>query len=104
MIHLEDLLIAQQKDDDKNPRKAKVTRKFIIIEGIYTNTGEIVPIDKVIELKYKYKVRIFMDESNSFGVLGACGKGVTEHFEVILASLSYVLINNGIRWMHRILI
>jgi serine palmitoyltransferase len=31
-------------------------------------------------LKYKYKVRLFIDESVSFGVLGANGRGVTEHF------------------------
>lgn len=33
-----------------------------------------------IELKYKYKVRIFLEESVSFGVLGEFGKGVTEHY------------------------
>jgi hypothetical protein len=35
-----------------------------------------------IELKYKYKVRIILEESMSFGVLGATGKGVTEHFNI----------------------
>ena len=34
------------------------------------------------ELKYKYKVRIFIDESASFGVLGHTGRGLTEHFNV----------------------
>jgi len=87
MDHLETLLKEQKVEDLKNPRKANVTRKFIIIEGIYTNTGEMVPIDKVIELKYKYKIRIFMDESNSFAVLGESGKGVTEHFKVILKKI-----------------
>ena len=35
-----------------------------------------------VELKHKYKVRIFMDESVSFGTLGATGHGVTEHLNV----------------------
>lgn len=35
-----------------------------------------------VKLKYRYKVRIFLEESMSFGVLGEHGKGVTEHFGV----------------------
>lgn len=35
-----------------------------------------------VKLKYKYKVRIFLEESMSFGVLGEHGRGVTEHFGV----------------------
>ena len=35
-----------------------------------------------VELKEKYKVRIFMDESMSFGTVGDTGKGVTEYFNI----------------------
>ena len=35
-----------------------------------------------IELKYKYKVRLILEESMSFGVLGATGRGATEHFNI----------------------
>ena len=35
-----------------------------------------------VKMKYKYKVRIFLEESLSFGVLGEHGRGVTEHFGV----------------------
>jgi len=80
MEHLESLLLAQQKVDALNPRKAKVVRKFIVVEGIYTNSGCVVPIDVILRLKFTYKVRVFLDESNSFGVLGKHGRGVTEHF------------------------
>ena len=34
------------------------------------------------ELRKLYKLRIFIDESNSFGVLGVTGKGVTEYYDV----------------------
>ena len=36
----------------------------------------------MVELKYQYKYRIFMDESISFGTLGETGRGVTEYFNV----------------------
>jgi len=39
-----------------------------------------------VELKHQYKVRIFMDESVSFGTLGATGHGVTEHLSVPVCS------------------
>ncbi|KRX92480.1 Serine palmitoyltransferase 1 [Trichinella pseudospiralis] len=65
-----------------NPRKARVTRRFIVVEGIYLYYGDICPLVDLLKLKWKYKVRLFIDESISFGVLGAGGRGVTEHFGV----------------------
>ena len=46
------------------------------------NSGQIAPLDEIIKLKEKYRFRILLDESNSFGVLGRFGKGLTEYYEV----------------------
>nr|CAB3266548.1 serine palmitoyltransferase 1 [Phallusia mammillata] len=99
---LEDKLKAQEKLDKKNPKKASVTRKFIVVEGIYMNTGQLCDLPKLVELKYKYKVRLFVDESLSFGVLGDNGRGVTEHFDIpidkvdlVVGSLEYSLASVG---------
>lgn len=51
MDHLESLLLAQDVEDKKNPKAAKVTRKFIVAEGIYMNTGQICPLPRLIEFK-----------------------------------------------------
>lgn len=45
-----------------------------------------ISIGHQVKLKYKYKVRIFLEESMSFGVLGEHGRGVTEHFGVNVSS------------------
>jgi hypothetical protein len=66
----------------QNPRKARITRRFLVVEGLYINYGDICPLKKLVELKYKYKVRLFVEESMSFGVLGETGRGVSEHFGV----------------------
>lgn len=58
------------------------TRRFLVVEGIYMNTGEICPLPELIELRKKYKLRIFIDETISFGTLGKTGRGVTEYFDV----------------------
>uniref|UniRef100_A0AAY4B4W4 Serine palmitoyltransferase 1 n=1 Tax=Denticeps clupeoides TaxID=299321 RepID=A0AAY4B4W4_9TELE len=82
MEDLERLLKEQEVEDQKNPRKARVTRRFIVVEGLYINTADVCPLPELVNLKYKYKVRIFLEESMSFGVLGEHGRGVTEHFDV----------------------
>lgn len=79
---LEKLLSEQAEVDKKNPKKAVKTRRFLIVEGIYMNTGDICPLPELVKLCREYKLRIFVDESISFGVLGNNGRGVTEHFGV----------------------
>lgn len=46
------------------------------------NTGNICNLPKLIDIRIKYKIRIFIDESISFGVLGKKGRGITEHFNI----------------------
>ncbi|XP_015776799.1 PREDICTED: serine palmitoyltransferase 1-like [Acropora digitifera] len=93
MEDLERLLLEQKEKDEKNPKKASVTRRFLIVEGIYVNYGDIAPLPKLMELKYEYKVRIFIDESASFGVLGHTGRGLTEHFNVPIKEVDLVSVS-----------
>ena len=79
---LERLLAEQDILDKKNPKKARTIRRFLIIEGLYVNYGDMCPLPRMLELKYKYRYRIFMDESVSFGTIGHSGRGVTEYFNV----------------------
>lgn len=82
IAHLEKLLAEQEVLDKKNPKKASTIRRFLIIEGIYVNFGDICPLQRMVELKYKHKYRIFLDESVSFGTIGHTGRGVTEYLNV----------------------
>ncbi|XP_028660710.2 serine palmitoyltransferase 1 [Erpetoichthys calabaricus] len=93
MEDLERILKQQELEDQKNPRKARVTRRFIVVEGLYMNTGAICPLPELVKLKYKYKVRIFLEESLSFGVLGQHGRGVTEHFGVNIDDIDLISAN-----------
>ncbi|CDI97595.2 serine palmitoyltransferase subunit [Echinococcus multilocularis] len=80
--HLEELLIAQEAEDSNDLSRASQTRRFLVVEGLYLDYGDICPLPQLVDLKYKYKVRIILDESISFGVLGKAGRGVTEHFGI----------------------
>ncbi|XP_063727642.1 serine palmitoyltransferase 1-like [Symsagittifera roscoffensis] len=90
MGDLERLLKEQAAEDKRDPKKAKVTRSFMIVEGLYLNQGTICPLPKLIDLKYAYKVRLFIDETYSFATLGATGKGVTEHFNCDVTDVDWI--------------
>lgn len=53
------------------------------------NTGDICSLPEIVELKSKYKVRLFVDESISFGTLGHHGKGVTEYYGIPVTCYKY---------------
>ncbi|CAD5212078.1 unnamed protein product [Bursaphelenchus okinawaensis] len=75
MDDLERLLKEQKVKDEKNPKASQEIRKFIVVEGLYAKTADLCPLPRIMELKWRYKVRVFMDESLSFGVLGSRGRG-----------------------------
>lgn len=102
MRDLEKKLIEQQKADLKNPKKAAKTRRFLIAEGIYMNTGEMCPLRELVELRAKYKLRLFLDESISFGTMGKHGHGLLEllcvdkkEVDLISASLEHAVESIG---------
>lgn len=100
MADLERVLRAVDVLERKERRP--LTRRWIIVEGIYANYGDIAPLDAIYQLKEKYKWRLMVEESFSFGVLGATGRGACQHFglqpsqvEVICASTSTALASIG---------
>jgi len=60
----------------------KPRRKFLITEAIFGSNGNLAPVGKLAELRLKYRCRFILDESHSFGTLGATGRGATEHFGI----------------------
>lgn len=91
MEDLERLLVEQHAIDMKNKKKAARTRRFLVVEGIYIKTGKICPLPELISLRKKHKLRIFIDESISFGTLGSSGRGVTEHFNVPMIEVDLIM-------------
>jgi len=59
-------------------RKSSDQRRFIVVEGLYKNSGTIVPLAELVALKHEYFYRLIIDESFSFGTLGDTGRGVIE--------------------------
>ncbi|KIJ64715.1 hypothetical protein HYDPIDRAFT_111301 [Hydnomerulius pinastri MD-312] len=93
---LEDVLISVEKDRKK--RRGPLTRRFIVTEGIFERDGEMVDLPKLIELKYKYKYRLILDESISFGSVGRTGRGLTELYNVPASQIDMLVgsVANGL--------
>ncbi|GAA5917275.1 hypothetical protein JCM5296_004841 [Sporobolomyces johnsonii] len=87
---LERVLESIRKDDKKYRRNPTASRRFIITEGVFENDGSMVDLPKVMELKTKYKYRLILDESWSFGVVGKTGRGVTEVFDIPAAAVDII--------------
>ncbi|KAL2356036.1 pyridoxal phosphate-dependent transferase [Cryomyces antarcticus] len=66
----------------KEQSKKPLTRRFIVTEGLFENVGDMPDLPRVLELKYRYKFRLILDETWSYGVLGRTGRGLTEHQNV----------------------
>jgi serine palmitoyltransferase len=100
MADLERILEDIRMDDIVNKRR--LTRRFIVSEGLSANVGDIAPLDKLIELKKKYKYRLVLDESQSIGVVGSRGAGLTDLFDIpavevdmIVGSMANALCSSG---------
>jgi serine palmitoyltransferase len=83
--------IKKQREEQRLP----VIRQFIIVEGLYANCGDVCPLPELIELKQKYKYRLMVDESMSFGTIGSKGAGVCDYYgmpainvDIIISTLS----------------
>lgn len=90
MSDLEAQLRKIHAEDKKLGRQPNSQRRFIVAEGavllfvfvalmqckgLYRNFGDLLDLSRVYELKMKYKWRLIVDESYSFGTIGANGKG-----------------------------
>jgi serine palmitoyltransferase len=69
-------------------------RRWLITEACFLGTGRLAPLPELVALKETHHARLILDESCSFGAMGASGRGLTEHFgvdtgkvDVIVASL-----------------
>ncbi|ANS28180.1 polyketide synthase [Rhodococcus opacus] len=62
--------------------RSQYRRVLILIEGVYSQDGDIPDLPAMIAVKKKHQALMMIDEAHSIGVLGATGGGIGEHFAV----------------------
>ncbi|KAK7682903.1 hypothetical protein QCA50_013936 [Cerrena zonata] len=88
MDHLEQILTEVKPVLDK---QKPIRRRFIVTEGLFANSGEIANLPRIVELKNKFKYRLFLDETLSIGTIGKTGKGIVEHFNIPRSEISITI-------------
>ncbi len=53
--------------------------KLVVVDGVYSMGGDIVPLPELVKICKKYGARIYVDDAHSLGVLGN-GRGTAAHF------------------------
>ncbi|KAJ8506503.1 hypothetical protein OPV22_007389 [Ensete ventricosum] len=76
-------------------KQAEKIRRYIVVEAVYQNSGQIAPLDEIVQLKEKYRFRVILDESHSFGVLGNSGRGLAEYYGVPVDKIDIITAGMG---------
>jgi len=53
---------------------------LIVTDGVFSMSGDICNLPKIVELKKKYGARLMVDDAHALGILGENGRGTGEHF------------------------
>lgn len=57
-------------------------RTLVVVEGLYSMDGDVPDLPRLLSLRERYGFLLMVDEAHSIGVLGATGRGLSEHFGV----------------------
>jgi len=68
-------------------RTSSVRRRLVVVETVYSMEGHLAPLPELVEVVRRHGAYLLADEAHAFGVLGATGRGATEHFGIDPASI-----------------
>ncbi|MBK8205946.1 MAG: pyridoxal phosphate-dependent aminotransferase family protein [Planctomycetes bacterium] len=54
--------------------------KLLVTDGVFSMKGTLCKLPRIVELKKKYGMRIFIDDAHGVGVVGKNGRGTAEHY------------------------
>ena len=57
--------------------------KLIVSDGVFSTSGEIVDLPRMVEIAKKYNARIMIDDAHAVGVIGEGGRGTASYFNLI---------------------
>jgi glycine C-acetyltransferase len=79
----------------------KYRTKMVVIDGVYSQDGDVAPIDAIADLTHKYGAYLVVDDAHGIGVVGEHGRGVIELYnafdkvDMITGTFSKALGNIG---------
>lgn len=65
-------------------------RKLVVSDAVFSMDGDIAPVPELLRLCESYDAWLLLDDAHGFGVLGATGGGVLQHFGVAARRIIYM--------------
>jgi 8-amino-7-oxononanoate synthase len=65
-------------------------RKLVVTDAVFSMDGDIAPVPELLRLCERYGAWLLLDDAHGFGVLGAAGGGVLEHYGVASERIVYM--------------
>ncbi|MBA2689815.1 MAG: 8-amino-7-oxononanoate synthase [Burkholderiales bacterium] len=65
-------------------------RKLVVSDAVFSMDGDVAPVPELLALCDRYDALLMLDDAHGFGVLGADGRGVLSHFNVVSARIVYM--------------
>lgn len=57
--------------------------RMVIIDGVYSQDGDLSPLPEIIDLCKKYNALLLLDDAHGVGVIGENGRGTCEYYNVL---------------------
>lgn len=62
--------------------KDKFRTRIVVIDGVYSQDGDLAPLDKILALTKHYGAYLMLDDAHGTGVIGTTGRGVIELYDL----------------------
>ncbi|MEO6048342.1 MAG: bifunctional aminotransferase class I/II-fold pyridoxal phosphate-dependent enzyme/GNAT family N-acetyltransferase, partial [Candidatus Kapaibacterium sp.] len=78
--------VARYKHNDMADLERQLSRlpensgKLIVTDGVFSTSGELVELPRMIELAKQYGARVMVDDAHGLGVIGVGGRGTASHY------------------------
>ncbi len=69
---------------------SRAARKLVVSDAVFSMDGDIAPVRELVALCEQHDAWLLLDDAHGFGVLGAKGRGVLEHFNIQTANVIYM--------------
>ncbi len=69
---------------------SSAARKLVVSDAVFSMDGDIAPVKELVALCEHHDAWLLLDDAHGFGVLGAKGRGVLEHFAIRSSNVVYM--------------
>src|SRR5688500_2574655 len=69
---------------------SRAKTKLVVTDSVFSMDGDIAPLPELLEIAERYDAWLVLDDAHGFGVLGASGRGVLEHFSLCSPRIAYM--------------